>query len=271
MIKSSQLALLKLLFAQRSRSVITWVIIWSLLGLLFAFVFKDLSKSAEENFKLYQSLPAGVLKTVNISSDYLTKPEKFLSGQFLTVYLLAGSIFSVFMGVGALGAKIENSTIVNLLSKPLSRTTLYLSQAFTSLLGIFTASALIGLIMYSEFNLAVDIPLSKGYFVATFVGSAIVFTWFAWLGQLLGLLVPKARAEAMGSALGVVSFFVNGLGSLEGVPTWIQKCSVFYYLNSAQLRDLYSLDATRLLVLIVSGVLILALGVFAFRRKQLYF
>jgi ABC-type transport system involved in multi-copper enzyme maturation permease subunit len=265
------LTLFYIQLSSRFRTILVWIAIWTLLSCLFASVFNDLSKTAADSIKLYQSLPPAVLHTFNISADYLTQVEKFLSGQFLSVYMLAGSIFSVFLGVSAIGGKIEDATIANLLTKSFSRVRIYVTQAATNIALLLVASIGTGLSMFTIFKLISNQEnISTHYFISTFTGTAILFITLALLGQLLGMVIGKAHGQAAGSALVVMSFFVNGLGALAGVPSWLQKCSVFYYFNTIELRDLYSLDWMRLLVLITGSLLLLLAGSILFRRKDLY-
>lgn len=264
-------ALYRQQFASRSRSVLFLVIAWTLLGLLFAVVFKDLSRTAAQTIKIYQALPPAILHSFNISNDYLTHVEKFLSGQFLSVYMLAGGIFALFMGVGSIGGKIEDSTIANLLNKPFSRATIYLTQAITNIVSLIIASAATGAIMYGLFAaFSGQKSISVQYFVSAFSGATIIFITVALLGQLLGMVIGKVKAQAAGSAFIVFSFFLNGLGALAGAPTWLQNTSIFYYFNTVQLRDFYNLDMRRLAVLLVASAVFLIIGTLWFRRKDLY-
>jgi putative exporter of polyketide antibiotics len=255
---------------RHAKSIIIWIIIWTLVGLLFASVFKTLSATAEQSSRIYQALPPAILKAVNISTDYLTRPEKFLSGQFLTVYLLAGSIFSVFMGVGAIGGKIYDKTISNFLTKPLSRGVIYMLQALVNGMTIVAMSLGVTLTMYTSFRFLSGTHPSTRYFVALWLGSVLIFWTFAALGQLAGVVLQKTRAEAFGGALAVFSFFINGLGSLAGVPTWLQKCSLYYYFDTVKLRDVYSLDITKTVILVGIATVFVVAGMTIFRRKDLH-
>lgn len=256
-------------FSRHRKAILAWSFIWTLLGLLFATVFKTMSASAEQSARIYESLPPAVLKTVNISADYLTKPENFLSGQFLTIYLLAGSIFAVILGVNAVGGKIQDKTILNFLTKKLSRTSIYLSQAIVIAATLVVMNVTVGATLLAAFNIFSGAETSLKYIVSTFVGSVIIFMTFAAIGLFTGVLLEKQRATALCSAVAVISFFMNGLGTLAGVPSWLQKSSLYYYFNPEHLRDYYAID-TRIFVLVALIALFLAAGAYVFRKKDLY-
>ena len=251
------------------RLIIVWSSVWILLSLLFATVFKTFSASAVQSAKIYESLPPAVLKTVNIPTDYLTTPEKFLSGQFLTVFLLAGSILAVTLSVNAIGGRIQNRSIVSLLTKNLSRPFIYLALALTLAIVIITINIVVGASLYVMFTLFGGMSPSLSYIISFVVGATVTFTTFVALGQLLGTVLQKNHASSLGYAFAVVSFFANGLGSLSGVPSWIRKSSVYYYFDTLNLSRTNSLEI-KLLILLLLTFLLLLIGVFAFRKKDIY-
>ena len=251
------------------KTIFAWAIIWTLVGLLFSYVFKTMSSEASESARIYQSLPPAVLKTFNISNDYLSKPEKFLSGQFLSIYLLSGSIMAVMAGAHAIGGRIADRTLFNFLTKRLPRPMFYLLQATALILTQLALNIVAGIAMFATFTLLSGADPDVKYFLSLFAGSTAVFVMFGMFGLLAGLFLEKGRAAATGSALAVISFFLNGLGSLDGVPSWVQKCSVYYYLNPEHLRDAYALDA-RIFVLAALAVIFLTAGTFVFRKKDIY-
>lgn len=257
------------LFKRNRTSVIAWGIVWTLLGLLFATVFKSMSETAEQSARIYQSLPPAVLKTVNISADYLTRPENFLSGQFLTIYLLAGSIFSVIMGVKAIGGRIQDRTILTSLTKRISRGSTYALHAFVIITTLLLMNIIVGIALLTSFTLLSGAEISVQYIIATFSGAALVFICFAAVGLMAGVKIEKSHASAIGSALAVISFFVNGLGALAGVPAWLQKLSLFYYFDTVMLRDLYAINS-RIFALISLTIILIGLGAYLFRKKDIY-
>ena len=256
----------------RARSLGIWVLVWTLVLTLYAAVFNSLSKNAAQTEQLYKSLPKGILNFANISAtDYLTKVEKFFSGQFLTIYTLAGSIFALFIGIAVIGGKIEDGTIAGILTKPLKRTQIYLGQFANSLVFIVLGSAAIGTIGYELFNLLTNQKyISVEYFANAFLGTAMILVAMVALGQLLGLFLSKSRAQSLGAFLIVMSWFINSLGSLQGFPQWLRPFSPFYYLNNVQLRDDFTLDWHHLIALPITAVILVIAGILVFRQKDIY-
>ncbi len=197
--------------------------------------------------------------------------ENFFSGQFLTIYTLAGSVFALFIGIAIIGGKIEDGTIAGFLTKPLRRSQIYLGSFINNVIFLVLSSAAIGTVVYELFNLLTrQAYISTQYFINAFLSTTIVFITVLAAGQLLGLFLAKSRAHALGAFLIVLTWFVNSLGSLQGFPQWLRPFSPFYYFNNAQLRDTFTLDWHHLIVLPAATSLLVVIGVFLFRKKDIY-
>jgi|LakMenEpi03Aug12_release.lakeMendotaPanAssembly.Ray.scaffolds.fasta_scaffold274231_2 ABC-type transport system involved in multi-copper enzyme maturation permease subunit len=265
---------LKFLYTRLQSRILTWlfwVLVWLALGLVFANLFDSLSQEAQETEKLITNLPAALRGTFNIDTGYLTQVEKFLSGQFLTVYTLIGTIFALIQGVYEIGGKVEDRTISNYLTKNISRTELYLSQFFANLVFFVTSSGVVWGLVYGFFRIFSDqSEISIEYFLATFLMTSALFVTTAGAGQLLGILFPKNIAQLGGIGVLVFSWFLNSLSSIGGFPEWLKPFSPFYYLNVLKLRDEFAVDWSRFGVLMSVYVACLVVGILVFRKKDLY-
>ncbi len=269
----SEFTHLKQILSAKIRPLIVWVVIWSLLLFLFANVFNSFSKDAAENAKIFEHLPKGVFNAINIDPAlYLTRIEKFISGQFLFVYLLAGSIFSFSLGVNAIGKKIEDRTIATLVTKPIARGKIYLAQFLGSALFLAAAGTLLCLISLGIMNtvLKYQDDVSTSYFMWLFVGSTLVFTTFAVLGQLIGTLLNGGHALQVGSGIIVVSWFISSLGEFAHIPAAVQYVSVFHYFNIPLLRDSFTLDKSLTATLLIIILALFTGGWVYFRKKDIY-
>ena len=265
--------LLRQQLGARVPSLIVWVVVWSLLLLLFAVVFNSLSKDAAESAKVFQQLPNGVYSSFNIDpSSYLSKIESFISGQFLSVYMLAGSIFAFSFGVGAIGKKIESRTVAMLLTKPLARGQLYMVQALVAVVFfIVVSSALCGMsLLIFNSLLQTQSHISTSYFVSLYCGSCLLFASFTLLGQLVGTVLNGGRAITVGAGIVVVSWFLNSLAPLAHLPAFVQYLSPFHYFDVSLLRSSYVLAGA--LTLQLAGIMIgfLLIGWYVFKQKDIY-
>ena len=269
----TEITLLRQQLSAKKRTFVIWVAVWTLLLLLFATVFNSLSKDSATNAKLFEQLPKGIFNAINIDpSLYLTKIEKFISGQFLFVYLLAGSIFSFALGASAIGKKIESRTIAMLLTKPISRGKLYLVQYLSSATFLAAAGVVIGCLAWTIMNvlLKYQSDISSSYFIWLFFGSTLIFLTFSALGQLIGSLMNGGSSLQVGAGIIVVSWFVNSLGEFAHIPTAVQVFSLFHYFNIPLLRDHFHLDFGLTIYLVAILLALLTAGYISFKKKDIY-
>lgn len=250
-----------------------WTLIWSLLLLLFAVVFKSLNNDAAKSSEVFKQLPSGVFSSFNIDpATYLSHIESFISGQFLSVYLLAGSIFAFSLGVGSIGKKIENRMLATTLTKPISRTWLYCIEFVINSWFLITASAALFGISIVIFNTVLKdhTVISVSYFSSLFSGSGILFIAYMALGQLVGTILNGGRAVLVGAAIVVFSWFLNSLAPLVHISNVIQIISLFHYFDVTLLRSSFELNfsLTVQLVAIILGLVLL--GRYIFSNKNIY-
>ncbi|GAB4148616.1 MAG: hypothetical protein OHK0017_11500 [Patescibacteria group bacterium] len=234
-------------------------------------MFNSLAKDTASIDQVIKSLPESVAKSFNIGENYLSKVESFVSGQFLSIFILIGSIFAYFIGVGEIGGKIYDRTIANWLTKNLSRTQIYLGQWLTSVALFTVSNAAIWGLMYYMFDLFSDqSELSKLYFTYAAIGTLGLFlTWNAF-GQMVSVVAGRAKSIPIGSTFIVFSWFVNNLANLNGFPQWIKPFSINNYFNIILLRDNFELDWAKTIGLVGFTLLFMLAGLLLFRRKDLY-
>lgn len=262
--------LLGLRFKRRYVSFLFWVLIWVIIGLLFASIFDSASAENELFEELISTYPEGLFDAINISTNYLSSAETFLSGQFLTFYTLIGSIYGLYIGAGEVGGKIEDKTIGTFLGKGISRTSFYITQFVTNSLAIVLASSLIWLIIFGEFVwLTSQEEISQQYFGSAAIGTSLLILTWSSVGQALGVFFSQKIARSLGAGLIVFSFFLNNLGEFGGLPEWTLPLTPFYYLDLDLLRDNFELDWSGLSVLLIVSFVALTIGTFRFRNKNI--
>ena len=250
---------------------IFWIGVWLSLGLVFALLFDSLSEEALEAEEFITRLPAAITDTFNIGSGYLTEVEKFLSGQFMTVYTLIGTIFALIQGVGVVGGVIEDRTISNYITKNISRLNFYAGKFLINLVFFATSGAAVWGLVYLFFDIfSSQSELSLGYFFAAYFATSTLFIVVSGIGQLLGVILPKNIAQLGGIGFLVFTWFLNSLSSISGYQECIKPTSIFYYLNSTKLRDDFTFDIDRLAVLYVVYLISLVVGIIIYRQKDVH-
>lgn len=262
--------LLFLRLKRRYKNLLLWSLVWCIIGLLFASIFDSAAAENELFEELVSSYPEGLFDTLNISTNYLSSVETFISGQFLTLYTLIGSIYGLYLGVGEVGGKIHDKTIGAFLGKGVSRSSYYITQVVTNLLAIAGTSALVWSVIYLQFTvLTAQADISVEYFTKAAVSTSLLTITWSNLGQALGVFIEQQKAKSIGAAMIVTSFFLNNLGEFGGLPDWMTPLSLFYYLDLNLLRDSFALEWSQLGILILVTGVSLILGIIKFRHKNI--
>lgn len=252
--------------------MLIWAAIWLSVSWLFATVFNSISGDTSDMMATTRQMPPELLNAINIDPvGYLSRVESFVSGQFMFIYLLAGSIFSFAMGTDVIGRRIQDRTIANLLTKPVPRGRLYTSLLAANLAALALGGLLIGLLSWLLFDrLSGQTEVSGRYFASLHAGSTLVFMVFAALGQFAGALLNGGRAILWGAGVAVISWFLETLGGLADLPAWVQQLSVYHYIDIALLRTDFALSGSKSLVLAGLLLALTLAGVAYFKRKNIF-
>jgi ABC-type transport system involved in multi-copper enzyme maturation permease subunit len=261
--------LIKFGLFDKFKSLLVWSGIWILLALILSNLFNSFAEQDELEIVL-KTLPKELLAAMNISSGYFSKVENFVSGEFLTLYTLMGSIFAVFLGVGAIGGRLENGQITSQLNQNLSRFQIIFSQIIINLIFLVKSGLLIGFFAYFAFSFFTGQQVSSKYFIMAMLGSfGLQFLGLA-LGFLLGLFFTKSTAQSVGGGLIAASWLFNGLKDTAGYPEEIKPLSVFYYFDIELLRAEFTLNWTYFSILIAISSLLLIFSVWKFKNSEVY-
>ena len=248
-----------------------WVLIWSFVGGLFVSVFNLLSDDEELVEEFIAAFPEEVLSGFNIDTNYLTDAESFLSGEFLSYYTLIGGIYAFMFGANLIANKIEDGSITLLITKHIPRSHFYGLQGLISLIFFSASSIAIWSVLFILFEFfSNQEELSTLYFYSAGLSTTLLFLAFAGLGQAFSLMIERKMARTIGIGVIVFAWFINSLSSVENFPEWLEPLSPFYYLNAEMLREDYMVDIQRLNVIIIAYIITIIVGIYTYRRKDLY-
>jgi ABC-type transport system involved in multi-copper enzyme maturation permease subunit len=255
-------------FRTRIRSIIIWSIIWIALAALIAWMYTPIRDQGGFN-EFIESFDPTLLEAFNISPDYLSKAETFLSGEFLTSLFLIGAIYSSVIGVNSLGGKITDKTIINVFTKKISRPYIYLAESIVNLLSNLLSNLLIGIGTFISFSLILDESISIQFILNAFIAVFLIMLFFSQLGQLLGITLNKGTSVGVTAGIASIGWLLDSLKNLEDYPDILKPLTPYYYFNSDRLAQEYTLDM-KITVLVVFSIIFAALGVYYFRRKNVY-
>ena len=176
-------------------------------------------------------------------------------------------IFAIALGTRCLAGDEEAGTLELTLTHPVSRPSLVLQRAGSSVAASLGAGIVVGLAVLGLAGpVGLDVPASR--IVAASFSLGLLAVAFAMLALAIGAWVGR-RGIVLGicSAIAVISYFASTLlPTLQGFA-WVDKTSLFhYYGGQAVLED--GLSAGNALVLIGVSIVFLVLAVVGFERRD---
>ena len=215
----------------RKRTILYWAAgIASLLLVTFS-AWPALSENSAAMESMVNALPTEMFAMFGMTDpSSLTTPAGFISSRaYLNMGPLIIIVFTVG-GVSALVAREERSGVLDMvLSNPLTRRSVLL-QKVAALAG---QSALIGLVLTIVAfagNAIWDTDLVPINMVGANVGLVLIGLFFGGMALALwSLMASGGSAVAITSGVAIISYFVNGLGSVVEPIGVVRPLSPFYW------------------------------------------
>lgn len=237
-----------------------WGMLIPVVYVAFADAFKDLANSGV--------LPKELL---NFGSGSLfTLPGALTLGLQHPLAIAFVGIFAVGSTVSAIAGEREGGTLEVLLSRPISRRTLYvtLAMATATLIAIVMLALLGGQLIGVAIQGVTD-ELDLALMPLVFLNGVMLWAAFAAFGLAASVSFDR-HAPALGLTLAylLINYFLEILGSLWRDVAWSQQYSLFHHFNPG---DILTGDANPLdfLILAVAIVVPVVYALVVFPRRDL--
>lgn len=202
--------------------------------------------------------------------DVFTLPGSIAIGFIHPIAIALLSVFAIALPLGSIAGERQRGTLENVLARPVSRRSLYVTLliAATIFISFGVAATLVGAVAASaaaevldELNLA-NVPLLWLNGVLLYVAiAAIAFAASVSFDRM-------GPAASVVLAVVIVAYFLQVIGSLWPDAEWLQPYSIFYYLKPDDTLEagLQPFDVGLLSAIAVAGV---AYALIVFPRRDL--
>ena len=254
----------KTLWDQR-RGIIGWSLSIAAVGVLYAAFYPSMANP--DMAAAMEAFPEGMLDALGFAD--ITSPAGYLGG---TTYGLLGPvlmiIFASTLGARAIAGEEEAGRLDVLLAHPIDRGSVVVQRAGALLVALAVAGIALFLVMTAAAGPAQYAEIGAGNLGAATVQLVLLGTFFGALALSVGALTGRRElALAVVAIIGIATYFANTLGPSVEAIAWSRDVSPFRYYSGGQpLVNGWQLADG--LVLLLAAVVLVAIGVVGFRRRD---
>lgn len=222
---------LRELKAYRSSTLI-WALSLCSLATVFLFMFPAFNKDVDAARAIMENLPVAMRDALNISlANFFT-----IYGFFAYIFMfatLAGAVQAMNLGVGIMSKEDSGKTVDFLMTKPVSRSKVFISKLLASFSLILITNVAFSLTSYIVASIVSNDGLDVRIFSLILTSFFLIQLFFLALGILLSMLIRKIKSSVAVTLPTVFGFFIVGmLGSIVGNNNVRYICPFkFYDLN----------------------------------------
>jgi ABC-2 type transport system permease protein len=254
---------------QHKKGFFIWTGVTLIFTLLVMAFFPSIKEAGDDLTKLLESLPQGLLTGMGMDEMMMTKSLGFYKVYYAVYILVIMGIYLLSIGASIFTKEESKHTIEFLMSKPISRKSVFLSKCTTVLILFIGISLIQGAFAYFSLSFADSDPLDLNSFITMHMhGAALLFLFFA-LG-ILGSVFINPMTNFMGIAVGVGfgSYLISALAQGAAEYSWIGYFSPFYYADFDISNPDYSINFLTVGLKIIIGIVLMITAYFRFLKKD---
>ena len=241
------------------------------LGLLWLYigVYPSIQGQSAAYNKIIRSMSPSVLKAFGASNSSLNSLSGFLaSKQFGFSWPLIIIFLAASLAVSLISGEIEQTTISQWLSAPISRISIYWSKFIAGMFWV-VVSVVISIFaiipLASIYNLSVN---SAYVFDMAITGGLFALAILAFSMLVSSLVSKKTKAYLPIGIVLIVMFTLNVVAALNGNLDYLKYFSFFYYFNASNLLTSGVVNSASYLMFGSVIVVCSLVGSFIFKKRN---
>lgn len=247
---------------------------YSLASLAFGWMFVALFPSFKDDAvgfdELIQAYPEELLQAFNISSISANTIEDFLAFEHVALLWPLLAIFMVVSFAGSFITKeIEKGTIEILLSRPVSRTRLFLGRYIGSLIAliVFTLISYVPLPLFAELY---DVTYRLDHYVVTAIGSFLFGAAILSAAFMVATFFSE-RNKAYGVIGGglLAMYFAKVITNFNEDFNDVKYASFFHYFDAEKLMVNAEFDTLSIAVFVSTILIATIIGILYFNKRDI--
>jgi len=259
-------------FRRNALSLVIWMIIITLFISVTMAVYPVFVENQSKIIGMMSLIPSGLLQFKGISNfnDFLSVLG-FYSVNNIIYMMVLGSIYAIVLSSGILLKEEYNKTAEYLLTRPLTRSEIFISKLAVFTLNVFLLNLVTSLAGFISLELVKDGSFSIRAFLILSLYTLLLNILFGTIGLFLSTLVKRAKPiTTFTIGLVLIFYFIFTLSKItEGIAK-IGYLSPFRYVNTDAVNSAYTIDLWHLAYFIGISLLLTWLSYRIYIRKDIY-
>jgi len=257
-------------FKRLFKSLVLWTVIVGGLALLMLLLFPAFEDIYADLEALLEGYPQGFLEAFGLGEDGLVLENIYgwFGVEGYLFVLLIGSVYAGLLGGSILSKEEDDQTIEFLLTRPITRSEIYLSKLLVIMVNLLILNAVVAAVLGVTFA---TLDTMNWMLWALFSGAPIILHMiFASTSLLISVFVTKSRT-VMSIALGLVVglYVVDIISSLSESAENLKYITPYEYVNAVTIVNDGRLEPLYLAISAAIIVVTLLLGWGFYRKKDI--
>ena len=253
-------------------SLIIWAVVISVLITVTMSVFPTFIENQSKVMGMISLVPKSALEFKGISNIAdLTSALGFYAVNNIIYMMVLGSIFSIVLSTNTLLKEEYNKTAEYLLTRPLTRKSIFMSKLSAVLLQAFLLNLITATIGFVSMEIIQKGEINLRAFSILTTYTLLLNLLFGALGLFISTLVKKPKPiTTVGIGLVLFFYFIFTISKITESVTKIGYVSPFKYVRTDISSENYMLDFWRLIYFLGISILLIMLAYRIYRKKDIY-
>jgi ABC-2 type transport system permease protein len=257
---------------RNAMSLLLWILVISILISFTMSVFQTFVENRSKVMGMLNLVPKGALQFKGISnvSDLLSVLGFYAVNNVIYMMVL-GSIFAMVLGSNILLKEEYNKTAEFLLTRPITRSSVFISKAAVIFVHVIILNMVTALVGFISLKLVQKSDFSLNAFFILTLYTLMLNILFGAAGLFLSSVVKRPRPiTTLGIGLVLFLYFIHTVSKITESSFRIGVISPFKYVNMEVTRPDYGLEIWNVIYFVGLTLILTTVSYKLFCRKDIY-
>jgi ABC-2 type transport system permease protein len=252
-------------------SLFVWMVVITLFISVTMAVYPVFVENQSKIIGMLKIIPGEVLQFKGISNfDDFLSILGFYGINNIIYMMVLGSIYAIVLSSGIVLKEEYNKTAEYLLTRPLTRSEIFISKLAVLALNVFLLNLVTSLAGFISLELVKNGPFSIRAFLILSLYTLLLNFLFGAIGLFLSSLIKRAKPiTALSIGLVLIFYFIFTLSKITPGISKIGYLSPFRYVNTDAVNPAYSLSAWNLAYFIGLSLLLTMVSYRLYLRRDI--